>query len=154
MLRSGRYPLQQIINRIKEDTFVSNVADFSIKIQYPIYKKQDKITSKYHHILLRDGFNLNVSDKWFLSTDKKIVAMSYVADNKIYGLVLNDYESAFNVPIDSTLINVFKSKNSNLLGPEICYSLSEILCKFVATEIEGEIMFVPMHHTYPKNVQL
>lgn len=57
MLRTGKNPLQQVINRITEETLVTNFADSSNLIKYPHYKKREANTSKFHHMCLREGFN-------------------------------------------------------------------------------------------------
>lgn len=137
-MTSEKNPLQQVINRITEETLVANFKDSSNRIEYPHYKKREANTTKFHHICLREGFNLksNYADKWFLSIGKEIVTMAYVKDLQIYGSVLEEYESAFEEPLESRFINVFLSKNSSKFRSQKLFSLEDVLCKLVASKMK------------------
>lgn len=155
LLRSGRLPLQQVINRISEETLCISHCNSNANIKYPLYTKLTQ-NERYLHIILRDGFNLksNYCDKWFLSTDKEIFAFEYAKDGIIYGSKLENYGSAFDGPLDSTNINVFSTQNDNQFEEQKSFPLQKVLCKLVAIVVEMETTFVPLHHTYPEKCTL
>lgn len=151
-LRSGHLPLQQIMNRISEETMPNYDATI---IEYPLYTKLDK-DGTFLHILLRNGFNLNTNytDKWFLSTDKVIFAFKKTNEGFIICSKLKMYESAFNEPLVSTYLNVFSSEHVCQLEDEQSIPISNVLCKLVAINVKNITTFVPLHHTYPDNLLL
>lgn len=74
--------------------------------------------------------------------------MQFVDTNGINGVQLLSYLSAFIYPIDSTYLNIYKTKKISAIAPSKMYQLSDILCKLVVTNFCGEYFFIPLHHTY------
>lgn len=150
LVRSGRLPLNQIINRITENLRQDrkNQQDQC----YPILKypcKED--SSLFLHIVLREGFTLSndFANKWFLNSQKAVVSMVHACPDGVYGQQLQHVETHFKTPLQSINLNVFRTKNDKDFLPGRSYSLREIFCKLVAVPVHGNTIFVPLHHTLP-----
>lgn len=157
LLRSGRYPLTQVIHRIQERTENSYYIEFEENEQHPLLFKQIKGTPNFFHIRIRNGFNLKADfvNKWFLTKSKKIIAMQHATKREVCGAELLEWENAFEVPIQSNCIFVFKTKNNTLFKEATTnHQICNILCKLVAIHMYNETIFVPMHHTFPENETL
>lgn len=90
MLRSGRLPLPQIINRITEmNHTISNRS--STTTIYPHLKYLFKNDStKYSFVQIRDGLTLTTKfeNKWFYTRQNQIIAMQHALKNGIVGAAL------------------------------------------------------------------
>lgn len=150
ILRSGRCPLEQIANRLTEILFINENAYSKIPIQYPVFCNPMKLDSKkFTCVKIRDGLTLNNSypNKWFLTKSKQIAAFKYFDQSGICAEKINGIQNVFEVPFESSLINVFKSCNLlNYSQPEII-QLNEVVCKFVVTNVGNEIFFIPLQHS-------
>lgn len=152
MLRSGRFPLCQIVNRLSEITSSQINSQKKIDV-YPLFKYPVKNDiSKYHYVELREGFLLrsNFENKWFMNRNRDIIAMEYVNPNGIFGLKLRDVKEFFKYPLLSTHLNVFQTEWHDFHNLEK-YSFKDVLCKLVAVVVFDKTVFVPMHHTFPVN---
>lgn len=150
LVRTGRLPLSQIINRLSEkSSYNPDLKDKSVP--YPSLKnpfKEDN--NKYSIIQLSKNFTLKNSfpDKWFLMNDKTIVAMNYADSNGINGSELLRFDNLFMNPLPSMNILVFYSSDITCKTQKM-YPLQQILCKLVAIVVNNEVVFVPLHHTLP-----
>lgn len=106
--------------------------------------------TKYLCVKIRDGFTLknNDANKWFLTKQKDIFAMQYAEKRGIYGVKLQTTASVFKSPFNSSLLNVFQTNNALDVSSPRLLAFSDVLCKFVVTNISGKTIFVPLHHTY------
>lgn len=150
MLRSGHLPLAQIANRLIELSHL-NVKRSQCPNEYPLMSKtMNSDPTKFLSVKLREGLTLKVnsSDKWFYTNQKEIVAMEFVEQIGVRGVQLLNFESAFIYPIDSTFLNIYKTKKISDVASSKIYKLSDIFCKFVVTHFCGETFFVPLQHTY------
>lgn len=150
LVRTGRSPLSQIINRLSENH--DHIPDMKHKsVQYPCLKnqfKEDK--NKFSMIQLSKNFTLKYSfpDKWFLLKDKTIVSMNYADANGINGSELLRFDNLFTDPLPSMHILVFYSLDITCKNQKM-YPLEHILCKLVAVVVNNAVVFVPLHHTLP-----
>lgn len=158
LLRSGRLPLPQVINRLTEMSFVESASMRSVA-DFPNYKYPNKKKPfQFSHVELREGFVLNTKfeNKWFLTRNGEIVAMNCVDSSGINDSKLKKIGDFFNAPIKSSKINVFQTTNTaeNNFEGNKTYQINDILCKLVATTIFSQTVFVPLHHSYPDDEQL
>lgn len=153
LIRTGRQPLKQVINRLTE-LMITNEYNPEISVNYPrLYNamNKNKNEDKYLCVKIRDGFTLasDNANKWFLTKNKEIVALQYVEKTGIYGAKLNVITNVFQQPFNSSIIHVFQSNNAlNVAAPRL-FQFTDVLCKFVTTNIMGKTIFVPLHHTLP-----
>lgn len=147
LLRCGRYPLQQIANRLTEILFANEKCSQPKQISYPIIRNERKGGVMLSLVTVRDGLFLSTKDsnKWFLTKNKEIVSFKSVDQNGVYGEQLKTFSNAF----ASCLIYVFKSNNIENISRSPINEFSQILCKFVTTQVNGDTFFVPLHHTLP-----
>lgn len=153
MLRSGRLPLSQIVNRITEMYHANKSScydPFLKPIAYPLFGNMNS-AKKNEEVQIRDGLTLNCrfADKWFLTKEKKIISMLFAEKKEgVFGCELYRWESAFTEPLESNRINVFKAVNVSKLRTPTFYSFSDVLCKFFAICNSSETFFVPLNHSY------
>ncbi|XP_055539699.1 uncharacterized protein LOC129726711 [Wyeomyia smithii] len=153
LVRSGRLPLQQIINRITEKyqstPVVSKIDDIFPSLKHPL--KTD--ATKFSCIVISREFTLTqqFSDKWFLTKDTKIAAMKYADSDGIYGSEIAEFTNLFDYPLVSSCINVFVGTNEYKFGELKHYTLDKIFCKLVAITVYEETAFIPLLHTLPSN---
>lgn len=150
LVRSGRLPLNQIINRITEKQLQKSCAEGYLK--YPVLENPStEDATTFLRIVISDGFTLQNSfpDKWFLTTNSKVVAMVHVNLNGIMGKELKQTFIQFKSPLKSFDRNVMCTYNDNSFIPCKLYPLTEIFCKLVAIPIKEKTVFVPLHHTLP-----
>lgn len=145
LVRTGRLPLKQIINRLLEKT-TSKQVQSNVFVQYPRLTKGD--SDKFHCIELSNEFALKSlsSDQWFLTKDKKIVSMNQADSTGIYGSELVKFSNLFKEPFLSMNILVFHATDITCTNQKI-YAIDQILCKLVVIAIYNDIVFIPLHHT-------
>lgn len=156
LVRSGKLPLHQIVNRVTERYTFKPVTN-QTTYEYPLLKyafKSDQ--SKFSFISLSNEFTLTTSfsDKWFLTRGRQIVAMKYADTNGIYGSEILVFSNLFDYPLISPCINVFTTVNDYKFHNVKQYKLDEILCKLVAVVVYEETAFIPLLHTLPSNEEL
>ncbi|XP_058814165.1 uncharacterized protein LOC131678053 [Topomyia yanbarensis] len=154
LVRSGKLPLNQIINRITEKYSFKSIIDEPA--EFPIFKYPMKFDhSQYGYVGLTNNFMLATKfpDRWFLTKDKRIAAMQYANTNGIYGSEVNEIENLFEYPLSSPCINVFKAPSRyELLEPRM-YGFDKVLCKLVVIVVLDETSFIPLLHTLPATEQ-
>lgn len=151
MVRSGRLPLNQIINRISEKR-QDRYDETHIDQPYPTMTKPLKHDNlNFLSCKLREGFTLtnNFQDKWFLSNEKKVIAMICVNQTGIVGSELKHFVPHIQKPFPSDVFYVFKTTSVDSFNPQKVYPFQTIFCKLVAIQIQEETVFVPLHHTLP-----
>lgn len=150
LIRTGRLPLQQIINRLAEKSNIDQENN-STTLQYPCLEnpsKQD--SSKYSCIKLSKSFTLNqqFSNKWFLTRDKKVVSMCFADSTGINGSELVTFSNLFSEPFPSSNIFVFHTRDLTCNNQKMI-SVNQVLCKLVAINVYNDIVFLPLHQTLP-----
>lgn len=149
LVRSGRLPLHQIVNRITEKQRQS----FDKKMKLPNYpllqRPYSEDTMQFSRVTLSEGFILqnNFADMWFLSKNKKIIAMISASVKGVLGKALKNTEPQFKSPLKSFDLNVLCTFTDNTFEPNRLYSFKEILCKLVAIPIGKKTVYVPLQHT-------
>lgn len=156
MVRSGKLPLHQIINRISERNYSNSSTNVS-KQTYPLLMyafKTDPL--KFACIKLSENFTLNnnFANKWFLTKNRRIVAMEFAGADEICGTELYSVEELFDSPFPSTNIHVFKTSCNLTFRSTKAFEVKDILCKLVAVSVYNETVFIPLHHTLPSNERL
>lgn len=150
LVRSGRLPLNQIINRIAEkqrQELVNQTNECYPILKYPC--KEDN--SMFLRIGVKKSFTLSndFANKWFLTSQKTVIAMVYASNDGIHGKKLANVKAHFKQPFESLNLNVFYSNDDNNLEPVSLYPLGEVFCKLVAIPVQGRTVFIPLHHTLP-----
>lgn len=151
MVRSGRLPLNQIINRISEKTQPHN--NSPVIQSYPSLKQPSRINGdNFLYCTIYEGFRLTnkFEDKWFLTNDKSIVAMNFANEDGIVGSELKQFEAHVEKPFPSDVFYIYRTITNNDFSSCKLYPFSSIFCKLVAIEIHEETIFVPLHHTLPE----
>lgn len=158
MVRSGRLPLEQIINRIAERTEKRmQQQDSSVQVQFPLLKNQlPNDPTKFSSLTIFKGFILNnkLSDKWFLTKQTEIVAMECADNAYVYGRNLLVFDDLFSKPFASSWLNVYRTTDIFKTSELKPFELNNILCKLVAVTVNNETSFVPLHHTFAKGAYL
>lgn len=153
LIRTGNYPLPQIANRLTEIMYANENVVLRPTIKYPVlFKSMRAISNKYFGIKLRENFTLtsDIPNKWFLTKSNDVVALKYVDQTGITGEKLIEVNSVFDQPFNSSVINVYQTKNLTNVAPPKLFAFSDVICKFVIiTNIYGVTIFVPLHHTLP-----
>lgn len=164
MLRSGRLPLTQTVNRLSEIT-ASGIFKLTPQKNYPIlkYPRKDNY-SHFSYIQINDGCTLvaNRKDNWFLTQQFEIISMEYAVKNiteiAICGRRVRQKDNFFVTPIASSDLNIFFTTNCSslrkpILGQIKMYAIDDILCKLclVSYETKNQTVFIPIHHTYVQN---
>lgn len=148
LVRSGRLPLNQIINRIAEKQRQGH--DDQMDKCYPMLKYPCKDNNSiYLCIVLKEGLTLSndFPNKWFLSSTKTVHAMVYASKDGIHGQKLKHVETHFKTPFQSMNLNVFRSKHDHIFESLRLHSLNDVFCKLVAISVPGKTVFIPLHHT-------
>lgn len=150
LIRSGRNPLAQVVNRLTEIMYANEFVSQIMSTNCPYLYAMNPEGTKYLCVKIRDGFTLknNDANKWFLTKQKDIFAMQYAEKRGIYGVKLQTTASVFKSPFNSSLLNVFQTNNALDVSSPRLLAFSDVLCKFVVTNISGKTIFVPLHHTY------
>lgn len=151
MVRSGRLPLNQIINRISEKSH-NHHNNSPINKPYPILKQPSQNDgTNFMCCILYDGCTLanKFQDKWFLTNDKKVVAMNFANENGIVGSELKNFEPHIKIPFSSDVFYVYRTMSDQNFNSNTIYPFHSIFCKLVAIQISEETIFVPLHHTLP-----
>lgn len=153
MVRSGRLPLNQIINRIHEKELLAQKTKPLI-FKFPLVVVPFKHDcTKFSCIVIRDGFTLKANhfaDKWFLTNDFKVASINFATNNhSVYGSQLKYTYKVFEKPLPSDYINVYCTKTIDKFEPEVEYKLEDIFCKLVAVTVRSETTFVPLVHSLP-----
>lgn len=163
-IRSCNKPLEQLVKRIAEISYVRNsetenddILDNSI-IQWDVnnnFIDRNDTREKYKSLQCKsvaNNFvlsNKNCADKWFLTKDKKIVEFQYAfkKNNEIFivGKTMKNMHSFFAIPVTSSLVNIFVGK-IELLSLKI-YSVNDIKCKMISLPYESNFVFMPLIHT-------
>lgn len=158
LLRSGNLPLSQVAKRMMEiegiqdeckngryEHHVSLIKCCSLKLDHlnSIYsKKYDLFSiaefSKFKIYCDRD------EDKWLLTEDNKILEVSYIVScdgiSKIYGRTLNDVEDYFSLPIKSSEMLIFCSKNLKRNSFQL-FDIQFIKCKLFKIKLDKKCVF-------------
>lgn len=79
------------------------------------------------------------------------IAMVHANLNGIVGEELKQISVQFENPLKSFDVNVMCTNDDNNFMPRELYSSTQILCKLVAIPSIRKTVFVPIHHTLPKN---
>jgi len=154
LLRNGNLPLSQVAKRMSEIVQIENdgLKYYSSKtLHVPTLKCKNGLGffSKVEY----NGFTLSsdTPNKWFLTKSNEIVAMQYATVEmgvaKIYGCTITERQNIFEIPIQSSFLNIFKSARFNLLEGPSFYSVTNIKCKLVFVEHNSEAYFFPLLHT-------
>lgn len=153
-VRSGRYPLSQIINRMTERDKNYVITSSNVET-FPLLKEPSKIhKSKFLSIKLNPHCTLraNFADKWFLTKKYEIVAMEFADSMGIHGQRMISLQShLFEEPLTSDCIHVSVTKETLVFKKTKQYSISCILCKLVVVVIGNATAFLPLIHTLPSD---
>lgn len=152
MLRAGKNPLVQIVNRLTERLFVE---DFN-------YTSNNRETRKLPIIHIANGkctiefpeFKIGNSifkDQWF-NANKQIICMknAFEIDSMFFveGWAVPELNDVFLKPLKSSLINIHKASIENIKqGEIIIVKSSDIDCKLVAIQRANDCVFIPILHT-------
>lgn len=157
LVRSGRLPLSQIINRMTERDCNYSIIS-SVSQTFPLFKEPSKIDeSKYLKISLNAHCTLrsNFADKWFLTEKQEIVAMDFANAEGIFGKeMVSPKTHLFDGPLDSVCMHIFKTNDKLTFKNQQLYSIGSVLCKFVVVTSAKETIFVPLVHTLPSDTKL
>lgn len=155
LIRSGRKPLEQVVNRLTEIMYANEGnSNSSDTIIYPfVFKTMKDDCTKFLCVRIKEGFTLDNSNanKWFLTKNREIISLKYVLKTGICGEKLTNINNAFNEPFSSSLLNVFQTKHISNTEPLKKYAFTDVLCKFVATHFSDKTTFIPLQHTLPLN---
>lgn len=154
LLRTGNCPLSQIAKRISEIFHIEANTTPDIKnITFPYLEKAPDIYGRSKEVKFQTFLlNTKFQNKWFLTTEKKIISMHYakVENNKIviYGQPLKYIKDVFETPIRSSILNIYKSDITDA-EPLEAFDFTRLLCKMVAVEDnDNNFVFVPLLHSY------
>lgn len=95
----------------------------------------------------------NMRDQWFILKNKKIAFFEeiFAEENKTYikARVLKNQENFYTTPIESSLLNIFKSNGDFEVDIHI-FEMKDILAKIfrIVLAEEGHCVFVPERHSY------
>lgn len=157
MMRAGKHPLVQIVNRLTERIFIE---DFNFKncavskYQRPIIRngKNDKCEVELSDFKLS---NINFKDMWF-NADKKILCMANAFEENLHffieGYEVHTYNDLFEKPFKSSLLDIYTANTLNIKnGPLKRVNVCNIACKYVAMQSNENIYaFIPLQHTIKK----
>lgn len=152
MLRAGKHPLVQIVNRLTERLFIP---DFNFKnhqqSSQPVIRNMKDGNCE---IDLSDYklSNFKFKDMWF-KADQKIMCMenAFEKDSNIFiqGRVVDICNDLFVTPLKSSLLNMYRVNIQNIKQGELqCVNICDIKSKFVAIQyLNNDWAFIPLLHT-------
>lgn len=158
LLRTGYLPLAQAAKRLLE---IENVIQDQKKITQnhlnPTLIKPsllkvellDQIIPVKYDLYTVVGFSKfkintnNDEDRWLLTTNNNIVEVLYFVlfdgNLKIYGRTVKDIENYFDLPIMSSQMLVFASRNLNMNAPNL-FDIGSIKCKLFKIQRDKKFM--------------
>ena len=149
LLRQGNKPLSQIAKRLKEYEILDHEQFIDqTHTNYPYVKKSTKnLVLHFNDFIL----SRRRADKYFLTIKKEVmeVICIKVEENQIhiYCKKFDNLVNAFDLPILSSYLNIFKSNYTSVLSSEYVCSPCDVKCKLVVTRYESDLYFVPLLHT-------
>lgn len=145
LLRNGNQPLSQVAKRVAEFASYDAIKDKS-KNKFPI------VDEKRKKIIINENFTLsnNKRDKYFLTVDKKIVAMEKIVniDGSFYviGQNFRNATDFFNKkPFNSSYLDIFVCDRS--FHTSATYHVSNIKSKLISIAYKDQLVFIPLLHT-------
>ncbi|XP_063370451.1 uncharacterized protein LOC134658734 [Cydia amplana] len=153
MLRQGNKPLTQVARRLHERNEVEMATYTNNELKYPFAKQ---CNSRNGHILILhfESFILSSQkhDKWFLTTDEKVIeikAIRFNEDIRLEGYRIDNLIDAFDYPLKSSLINIYKCENYTASTSKNIhvFACADIKCKLVNVEYNSILYFIPLIHT-------
>lgn len=150
LLRQGNKPLVQVAKRLCEYENVEQEQNDVPHEDYPFVKKRFKSQNLVLHF---KDFVLSTKseDKYFLTLKKEIMEVKCIklAENKI-NIHCNKFDhlqNVFDLPICSSYLNIFKSKDDTYYRTECMCLPTDVECKLVVTSLDSELYFIPLLHT-------
>jgi hypothetical protein len=155
--KGSRFPMKQAVNRIME-------TDVCLGKLRPLPKKQSKrvpfvdssyginfqyFVSKLYSNDKQCYVSMHQPDCYVLLHNKKILQIMHIGYNNenvchLIGTVFKDYDSIYNSPLNSTMLNVFFVKT---LGQKIVVTADLILCKMMLLPFKNGFCALPLNHT-------
>lgn len=150
MLRQGKQPLVQIVNRLTERLFISDFNYKSGDDKEPVIR----VSELFCEIKLPEFklTNAKFKDKWFGANDKIVCITNAYEEGSNYfieGYAANSQNNVFDTPFASSLLNIYKADIDNINRGELLrVNVCDINCKFVAIHMrESTYAFIPLQHT-------
>lgn len=164
-LRKCDKALEQISRRIVEENldfrypidFATTLPDPNIvDMKYPFQNAETKETA-YKEISLSSDSLLScrkLGDKWFLTKNNFVVEFHHAIRHNgmhfIYGSRIKNLKNFFCDPFSSRIINIYCSKYEQF-APHY-YPLDDVKSKMLClTNVDEELVFIPLLHTLQKN---
>lgn len=166
LLRSGYLPLAQAAERLLEDENVTQ--DHKIIPQNPLIPTLIKPSSlKVEHlnkiipvkydlytVVGFSKFKINTNndeDRWLFTTNNNIVEVLYFVsfdgNLKMYGRSVKDIGNYFDLPIASSRMFIFSSKNL-IMNPPNLFEISHIKCKLFKIKRDTKLMHYEKTENY------
>lgn len=147
LIRNRNQPFSQIAKRVAEiDSY--DFTEEKPNITFPIIHKNKQKISVNEDITLSN----NKRDKYFLTSDKQIVAMEKVVEinNNVYivGQSMKTSYDFFETPFKSSYLDIYLcDKETNIAT---IYPIDCIKSKMVSVSYREQIVFSPLLHTYAR----
>jgi hypothetical protein len=156
-IHHGRVPLQQVSNRLHESIKIPIIEKKTINADYLLGKAENTLEGIIYKKIVfpNKGFTIAAGDRncWFLTKSKNILKFLNAEERNgnifIRGEVIQRKDSFFNLPIDSSRMNIFiAAKHNNLRRRtfKIKYIVDSIIAKLFAIQDENDQVFFPLLH--------
>lgn len=155
MVRQGNRALAQVAKRINEMSSI-DIEKLKENKKYPTITKGKSRKSLF--VLELGTFILSAKkqDKWFLTKANHVVEFISVnfknienqeQEIEIHGYHIRGTQNAFEEPISSSFLNIFKCDCRDLQKFTEVYKVADIKCKLVSVYFNTDLYLVPLLHT-------
>lgn len=153
-IRKGNKPLEQISNRLIERNCIEieGLSNITGNDKIPIIKTYTYKNTSIQVVHLESFIiSTNNQNKWFLMNNNDIFEVISMVDGdkhiSLIGNVIQNLADVFDVPIKSSLLNIFMTNCNSIRRLQVTFNITDIKCKLVTAECGSNIYFVPLIHT-------
>lgn len=147
MLRQGNKALSQVAKRLSEgNKLILKDIKMNEQSEFTIFKKNTRFVLKFSNFEISS----KAQDKYFMTKNNDIIEFEKICADKgdalLYGNNLVNKSDAFNTPINSSFLNIYKTTPTPKIN--VVLTPKDIMCKLVCVEHNGEMHVFPLLHTF------